>query len=244
MQMQSGQLKRRELITLLGSAAVALPLRARAEQVDRLRMIAILGDNASVWSPWTTTFVGRLRQLGWIEDRNVAFEYRWSGGQAEPVAEFAAEFVRQNVDAIVTYGGAVKTLKQATASIPIVFAIAVDPVGIGLVPNLSHPGGNATGLSVQSTDLAGKRLELFREVAPGFRRLAIIFDSDYPAAVLGASRFNPPLVPCISKPLSTRYGGRRILLRLLKLSRVKQTLYTSWKMLSFPPAAPRLPHSR
>jgi putative tryptophan/tyrosine transport system substrate-binding protein len=113
MQMQSGQLKRRELITLLGSAAVALPLRARAEQVDRLRMIAILGDNASVWSPWTTTLVGRLRELGWIEDRNVAFEYRWSGGQAEPVAEFAAEFVRQNVDAIVTYGGAVKTLRWA-----------------------------------------------------------------------------------------------------------------------------------
>jgi len=96
------QLKRREFITLLSFAAVALPLRARSEQVEKLRMIAILGDNASVWSPWTTTFVGRLRELGWIEDRNVAFEYRWSGGQAEPVAEFAAELVRQKGDAIVT----------------------------------------------------------------------------------------------------------------------------------------------
>ena len=186
--MQSDRLKRREFITLLSSAAVALPLLARAEQAEKLRMIAILGDNASVWSPWTTTFVGRLGELGWIEARNVAFEYRWSGGQAEPVAEFAAEFVRQKVDAIVTYGGAVKALKQATTSIPIVFAIAVDPIGIGLVPSLSHPGGNATGISVQSTDLAGKRLELFREVAPGFRRLAIIFDSGYPAAVLGSQQ--------------------------------------------------------
>jgi putative tryptophan/tyrosine transport system substrate-binding protein len=84
---------------------------------------------------------------------------------------------------IVTYGSAAAILKQATATIPIVFAIAVDPVGIGLV--VSRPGGNVTGLSVQSTDIAGKRLELFRELVPGLRRLAIMFDAGYPAAVLG-----------------------------------------------------------
>jgi putative ABC transport system substrate-binding protein len=96
-----------------------------------------------------------------------------------------SEFVQQKIDVIVTYGGAVTTLKQAAPSIPIVFAIAVDPVGIGLVPNFSHPGGNVTGMSVQSTDLAGKRLELFREVVPAMHRLAIMFDASYPAAVLG-----------------------------------------------------------
>jgi putative tryptophan/tyrosine transport system substrate-binding protein len=179
-------MRRREFIGLMAGTAVTWPLAAPAQQADVLRTIAILGDSASVWIPWTMAFVGRLGELGWIEGRNVAFEYRWSGGQAGPVAEFAAEFARQKVDAIVTYGGAVKAIQQATASIPIVFAIAVDPLGIGLVSNLSHPGGNATGLSIESTDIAGKRLELFHEVAPGFRRLAIIFDAGYPAAVLGS----------------------------------------------------------
>jgi putative tryptophan/tyrosine transport system substrate-binding protein len=127
-----------------------------------------------------------MGELGWIAGRNIAIEYRWSEGRQAPVAEIAAEFVRQKVDVIVTYGGAVTVLKQATASIPIVFAIAVDPVGIGLVASLSHPGGNVTGLSIQTTDLAGKRLELFRQLVPDLRRLAIIFDKDYPAAVLAS----------------------------------------------------------
>jgi ABC transporter substrate binding protein len=148
-------------------------------------LIAILGDDASVWKPWTEAFVEQLRDLGWIESRNVGIEYRWSEGRVEPLAAIAAEFVQQRVDVIVTYGGAVKTLTQAAPSTPIVFAIAVDPVRIGLVPNLSHPGGTVTGMSVQSTDLAGKRLELLREVVPAMRRLAIMFDAGYPAAALG-----------------------------------------------------------
>jgi putative tryptophan/tyrosine transport system substrate-binding protein len=166
---------RRKFIAVLGGAAVAWPLAASAQQRDKLPTVAVLGDNASVWAPWTAAFVDRMRELGWIESSNVAIEYRWSAGRPEAVAEIAGEFVRQKVDVIVTYGGTVPTLKQATASIPIVFAIAVDPVGIGLVASLSHPGGNVTGLSVQSTDLAGKRLELFRELVPGLRRLAINF---------------------------------------------------------------------
>ena len=179
-------MRRREFITLLGGAAAAWPLAARAQQGNKLPTIAVLGDLASVWSPWTAAFVDRMGDLGWIAGRNIAIEYRWSEGRPEPVAEIAAEFVRQKIDVIVTYGSAVTILKQATASIPIVFAIAVDPVGIGLVASLSHPGGNVTGLSVQSTDLAGKRLELFRELVPGLRRLAIMFDASYPAAVLGS----------------------------------------------------------
>jgi putative tryptophan/tyrosine transport system substrate-binding protein len=113
----------------------------------------------------------------------VAIEYRWSEGRPERVVEIAAELVQQKVDLIVAYGGAAVALKNATASIPIVFAPAVDPVGIGLVTSLSHPGGNATGLSIQATEAAGKRLEFLREVVPKLGRLGILFDGGYAATV-------------------------------------------------------------
>jgi putative ABC transport system substrate-binding protein len=145
--------------------------------------IGFLGDSATTWSPWTAVFAERLRELGWIEGRTVTIEYRWSEARTERIAEIAAEFVRQKIDVIVTYGAAVTTLKQATTSIPIVFAIAVDPVGIGLVASLSRPAGNVTGLSLQQTDTASKRLELLREVVPHLRRLAIMFDVRYPASM-------------------------------------------------------------
>jgi putative ABC transport system substrate-binding protein len=128
--------------------------------------------------------VGQLRKLGWIEGRTIAIEYRWSQARPERAAEIAAEFVRLKVDAIVTGGTTVSTVMQATADIPIIFAIAIDPVGGGLVASLARPGGNVTGLSVQQTDLVGKRLELLREVVPHLRRLAILFDVGYPSAVL------------------------------------------------------------
>jgi putative tryptophan/tyrosine transport system substrate-binding protein len=129
------------------------------------------------------TFVGRLRELGWIEGRTVAIEYRWSAGRSERVAEFAAEFMQQKVQVIVTYGGAVAILKQVTATIPIVL-IANDPIGSGFVASLSRPGGNVTGLSIQAPESAGKRLELLRQLVPTLRRLAILFDADYAATVL------------------------------------------------------------
>jgi len=179
-------MRRREFIALMSGVAAAWPLAAGAQQGNKLPTVAVLGDIASVWNPWTGAFADRMGELGWIAGRNIAIEYRWSEGRQAPVAEIAAEFVRQKVDVIVTYGGAVTVLKQATASIPIVFAIAVDPVGIGLVASLSHPGGNVTGLSIQTADLAGKRLELFRQLVPDLRRLAIIFDEGYPAAVLAS----------------------------------------------------------
>jgi len=128
--------------------------------------------------------VQRLRELGWIEGRTVAIEYRWAEGRSERFTEIAAELVRLKVDVIVTGGGALLAAKQATSVIPIVFALAGDPVGSGLVASLARPGGNVTGLSVQATDLAGKRLELLREVVPGLRRLAIMANVGYPAAVL------------------------------------------------------------
>ncbi len=120
--------------------------------------------------------MARLRELGWIEGRTIAIEYRWSEGRTERYAEIAAEFVRLKVDVIVTVGSAVPTVKQATAVIPIVFAVAIDPVSSGLVASLAKPGGNVTGLSLQATNLAGKRLELLREVVPQLLRLAIIFN--------------------------------------------------------------------
>jgi putative tryptophan/tyrosine transport system substrate-binding protein len=177
-------MRRREFITLLGGATAAWPLAARAQQAGKLPTIGFLGTDASVWRPWTDAFVKRLRELGWIEGRTIAIEYRWSQGRAERITEIAAEFIHVKVDVIVTTGTAVAIVKQATAVIPIVFAVADDPVGGGLVASLARPGGNVTGLSLQGSDLAGKRLELLREVVPGLRRLAIMFDSGYPAAVL------------------------------------------------------------
>jgi putative ABC transport system substrate-binding protein len=180
--MPLGQTNRRTFITALGSAA-AWPLMVRAQQAGNLPTIGFLGDDASSWSPWTARFVERLRELGWSDGQNILIEYRWSKGRPERIREIAAEFAQQNVNVIVTYGGAVTGLRQATAVIPIVFAIAVDPVGSGIIASLSHPGGNVTGLSVEQSDIAGKRLELLREIVPGLRRLAIMFDGEYPAAV-------------------------------------------------------------
>jgi len=180
--------KRREFITLLGaSAAAALPIAARAQQT-KLPTIGFLGASTpSNWIPWTAAFVQRMRELGWTEGRTVAIEYRWAEGRSERYTEIATEFVRLKVDVIVTVGTAVAAAKQATSTIPIVFAIAVDPVGSGMAASLAHPGGNATGLSVQSTELAGKRIELLREVLPNLRRLAIIADVGYSGSVLEAA---------------------------------------------------------
>src|SRR5262249_6175554 len=166
-------MKRREFITLLGGAA-AWPLAARAQQAGKVPIIGVLGSDASLWSHYTAAFSQRLRELGWIDDRTIAIEYRWAEGRSERYAEITAEFVRLKVNVIVTSGIAVAMVKQATPVIPIVFAISDDPVGGGLVASLSRPGGNVTGLSVQSSDLTGKRLELLREAVPHVHRLAVI----------------------------------------------------------------------
>ena len=182
-------MRRRDFITLLGGAAAAVsaiwPHVARAQQPAKVPTIGFLGaSTTSAWSHWSSAFVQRLRELGWIEGRTVAIEYRWAEGRGERYAEIAAEFVRLNVDVILTVGGAVPASKQATSVIPIVFAIAVDPVGTGLVASLARPGGNVTGLSMQAADLAGKRLEFLRELLPGLRRLAIMANVGYQASVV------------------------------------------------------------
>src|SRR5262249_38925829 len=178
-------MRRREFIRLLGGGAVAAwPLAAPA-QPKKLPTIGFLGTaTPSGWGQFVAVFVQRLRDLGWIEGRNVAIEFRWAEGRTERYTEIANEFVRLKVDVIVTAGGAVLATKQATSTIPIVFALALDPVGGGMVTSLARPGGNVTGLSLQSTDLSSKRLELLREVVPGLRRLAILANAAYPAAVV------------------------------------------------------------
>jgi ABC-type uncharacterized transport system substrate-binding protein len=179
-------MKRREFITLLGGAAVAWPLAARAQQPAKLPIIGYLGPSTrSVDAHRLGALVQRLRELGWIEGRTIVIEYRWAEGRNEHLAKVTAEFVRLKVDVIVTAGtAAVVTAKQATSVIPIVFAVAGDPVGTGLVASLARPGGNVTGLSNQSADLAGKRLELLREVVPSLRRLAILANAGSPIGVL------------------------------------------------------------
>jgi putative ABC transport system substrate-binding protein len=184
--MQFDQLKRRDFMTLLGGAAVAWPFGARAQQPGKLPTIGFLGATTpSAMGQWAAAFMQRLRELGWIEGRTIAIEVRWAEGRTERLIEIATEFVRIKVDVIVTHSAApVFAAMQATSVIPIVFAVANDPLGSGLVASLARPGGNVTGLSNQATDLAGKRLELLREVLPGLRRPAIMANVDAPAAVL------------------------------------------------------------
>src|SRR6516162_4915364 len=168
-------MRRREFIWLL-PGVVALPLAARAQN-STLPVIGFLGTSTlAAWRHYVGPFVQRLQELGWTEGRTVAIEFRWAEGREDHFAEIAAEFVRLKVAVIVTSGGAVAAAKQATSVVPIVFAIANDPLATGLVASLARPGGNVTGLSNQSGDLATKRLELLREVAPDLHRLAILAD--------------------------------------------------------------------
>jgi putative ABC transport system substrate-binding protein len=175
--------KRRAFISLLGGAA-AWPLAARAQQA-KVATIGLLGTgSAAAQSQWTAAFVQRMRELGWVDGRNLTIEYRWAEGRSERFAEFAAEFVRLKVDVILTHNTPpVIAAKQATSVIPIVFATAADPVDTGLVASLARPGGNVTGLSSQTTDLASKRIELLREVVPGLRQLTFLSQPDNPYVV-------------------------------------------------------------
>jgi len=181
----ASHIERRKFLATLGGAAVAWPLAARAQQTGKVPTIGFLGANPSIESHRVAAFVQRLRELAWIDGRNLAIEYRWAEGRNERYAENAAELVRLKVDVIVTVGTPpTLAAKQATAVIPIVFAAAGDPVGTGLVASLARPGGNVTGLSSQTAETAGKRVELLREIVPGLGRLAIMGNVGNPISVL------------------------------------------------------------
>jgi putative ABC transport system substrate-binding protein len=173
---------------MIGGAAASCaswPMTARA-QPSKKPTVGFLGASTpTAAGHWIAAFAQRLRELGWIEGRTVAIEYRWAEGRNERMAEIAAEFVRDKADVIVAQGTpAALVAKDATTAIPIVFALPGDPVGIGLVASLARPGGNVTGFSSQTAELGGKRLDLLREIVPGLRRLAIMANVGNAANVL------------------------------------------------------------
>ena len=235
---------RRNFIAALGGGAVGWPLAARAQQPPRLPTVGLLTPDASSWSAETAAFIGRLSQLGWIDGRTITIEYRWSEARPERVAEIAAEFARQKVDIILTSGDAVATLKQATTVIPIVFAIAGDPVGSGFVESLARPGRNVTGMSLQQNDIASKRLELLREVIPTLRRLAIMFDAGYPASVLEMGE-----VQAAARTLGLEVAPHEIrraedIAPVFETLSPKRTHFTSWMTLLFSPTERQSSHLR
>ena len=179
-------MKRREFIKAAGVSILGFPLAAQAQQPAKLPVIGFLGANTPAAQRRSTeALIQRLGELGWNEGRNIAIEYRWAEGSSERSPKLMAEFVELPVDVIVTHAPLnVIAAKRATSTIPIVFAAVGDPVGIGVVASLSRPGGNVTGLSLQSADLAGKRLEILREIIPGLRRVVVLTNADSPNAAL------------------------------------------------------------
>jgi ABC-type uncharacterized transport system substrate-binding protein len=174
-------MNRRDVMSLLGSAAAAWPLAASAQPAGKPMTIGYLGGGTlASQRSWLEAFVHRLRELGWIDGRTIAIETRWGEGRAARYAEIAAELVALKVNIIVAGGTeAAIAAQRVTSSIPIVFSTAGDPVGSGLVASLARPGGNVTGLSNLRADLASKRLEILREVLPGLRRLATMVNAGY-----------------------------------------------------------------
>jgi putative ABC transport system substrate-binding protein len=168
-------MRRRQFITLLGGAAV-WPVAERAQQAKHVPIIGYVApSNPLIPNPNTGAFLQRLRELGWIEGQTITIESRWAAGLPERLDEIAAEFVRLKVGLIVTSSTNDSiVMKQVAPQTPMIFAVSGDPVGYGLVANLARPGGNVTGLSVQSVDSAGKRVQLLREIVPGLHRLAIL----------------------------------------------------------------------
>jgi len=178
-------MRRRDFI-VGGSAAVVLSAPARAEQSTKRPTIGFLGAaSPELAGPWVAAFVKRLGELGWTEGRNVAIEYHWAEARTERYSEIATELANRKVDVIVTWASApVLAAKRATTTIPIVFAAQMDPVGAGVVASLARPGGNVTGMSIQQTDTAGKRIELLREALPRLARLAVMANSSAPGAMI------------------------------------------------------------
>jgi putative tryptophan/tyrosine transport system substrate-binding protein len=180
-------IKRREFITLLGGAATAWPLAARAQQPDRMRRIGVLAPFAAddpEQQVRVAAFVQGLQQLGWTDGRNVQIDYRWAAGDADRMRKYAAELIALAPDAILAAGGAtVGPLLQATRTVPVVFTLTPDPVGAGFVDSLARPGGNATGFTNFEYGIGVKWLELLKEIAPRVTRAAVLRDPTIPAGI-------------------------------------------------------------
>jgi putative tryptophan/tyrosine transport system substrate-binding protein len=179
-------MRRRQFITLLGGAAVAWPLAARAQQAaNKVYRVGFLTAGAAFRPKNWSIFVDGLHELGWIEGKNIVFERRYAENNLDRLPELAAELVRLDVDAIVTFGTlAPLAAKRATTIVPIVMANAGDPLWSGLVASLARPDGNVTGMSLMAPDLGGKRLELLKEVLPRLSRVAVVWNAANPYSAL------------------------------------------------------------
>jgi putative tryptophan/tyrosine transport system substrate-binding protein len=179
-------MRRREFITLLSGAAT-WPLTARAQRpAPKVRRLGILQPGAPP-EPLVEGMLERLREMGFVEGRNIVLEYRWAEGKLDRLTELATELVTSQVDAITTLSTPVAlAARRATTTIPIVFTGVGDPVGAGVVPSLARPGGNATGVSLLATELTAKRLELLREIVPSVSRVAMLWNDTNPSMVLRA----------------------------------------------------------
>src|SRR5262245_1980219 len=177
-------MKRRAFITLLGGAAAAWPLTARAQPGGKLRRIGMLETVSTAANAANfDAFRRGLRELGYVEGQTVAIEYRYADGRAERFPALANELVRLPVDVIVTRGTpAALAAKQATATIPVVMAAIGEPLGVGVVASLAHPGGNVTGFSAFVTELSGKRVEVMKEAFPGVARAGFLNNMSNPVA--------------------------------------------------------------
>ena len=170
-------MRRRDFLVTVGGIA-ASPFAVRAQQTARLPVVGFMGAaTPGAWRPWTAAFARRMAELGWIDGKTVRIEYRWAEGSEDRYGQIGAEFVRLGANVLVAVGG--DAARKATSKIPIVVALMSDPVGTGLVSSLARPGGNLTGMSIQSTDLAGKRIELLKEAIPALKRFVILAYVDY-----------------------------------------------------------------
>jgi putative ABC transport system substrate-binding protein len=174
-------IRRRQFLTLLGGAAAAWPLAARAQQPAQVRRIGVLlpfAEDHPVGQARVAAFVQGLRQLGWTDGHNVRIDYRWSAGDSDNIRKFASELIALGPDVVMAFtSAAVTALRQATSTVPIVFAVVADPVGAGYVESLARPGGNVTGFAAQEYAVGGKWMELLKEIVPHLTRVAVLRDS-------------------------------------------------------------------
>jgi putative tryptophan/tyrosine transport system substrate-binding protein len=209
--MQFDQLKRRDFVTLLGSAATwSLAAHAQREQVRHIGVLASLPSDNPEGMARLTAFVQTLQQLGWTDGQNVRIDYRWAAGDAERIHRYALALVALAPDVILSPGTLITAaLLQATRTIPIVFAQTTDPVGAGLVESLARPGGNATGFTVFEYGISAKWLELLKEITPGVMRVAVIRDSANPAGIgqLAAIQSVAPSFGVELSPVGVRDAG-------------------------------------
>jgi putative tryptophan/tyrosine transport system substrate-binding protein len=206
------RMKRRDFITLASGAAVAWPVVARAQQPERMRRIGVLmtiSENDPEGQARLDALRQGLNQLGWAEGKNLAIEYRWAGGDIGRLRDYAAELIGLAPDLIVANSTpALATLHAATTTIPVVFVLVVDPVGLGYIASLSRPGGNITGFTYMEASLIGKWLDLLKAIAPAVTHTALLFNPDtapYYAAFLSSfeSAPHPAVMELAAAPVLT-----------------------------------------